>query len=65
MDATIKKSLEAIGNNKAMWNKHIEISGETYIYNSAKNEFRQVVNQPGGTIARLVGCMVMGHFVKC
>lgn len=65
MNAMIKSRLEAIGNNKAMWDKRIEIENEIYIYVSARNEFRKEVSQPSGTVAALIGCMVLGKFVKC
>ena len=51
--------------NKRIWNKYTEIDGKIYIYNSARNEFRVLVNQPSGTIAALVGCMTIAGFFWC
>lgn len=61
----LRKTLEGIGNDKALWDRHIEIEGDMYFYSSARNEFRKVANQPSGTIAILIGCMAFGQFIKC
>lgn len=60
----LKNALTEMYNNK-VWNKHVEIEGENYIYISATNEFRRVIKQPSGQIAMLVGCMVQGNFMWC
>lgn len=59
------RQLEEIGNNRKQWDRIIEINGDLFIYNSAKNEFRKVVKQPSGEILVLVGCMAFGRFVYC
>ena len=61
----LKNKLAATFSNKANWNKHIDIDGETYIYISCKNEIRQRIHQTGGDIAILVGCFAFGRFMWC
>lgn len=64
MEQSLKDALKEIGNNKSFWNKHLEIEGNQYVYISAKNEFRKVVEQPSGTVEVIVGCMFLGDFLE-
>lgn len=61
----LKNKLETTFTNKANYNKHIQIDGETYIYISCRNEIRRVVHQNSGDIAVLVGCFTFGRFMWC
>lgn len=45
-----------------MWNKNVEIDGETYIFVSSRNEFRKIVSQPSGEIGTLVGLWICNSF---
>lgn len=51
--------------NKQNWNREIAIDGETFIYISAENKIRRIVNQPSGKVAVLVACFVLDKFIWC
>jgi hypothetical protein len=60
-----RKTLAELFGDKRNWNRLIEVDGERYIYVSALNEIRQLISQPSGTIAVLVGCFVQGYLMWC
>lgn len=57
----LKNKLIEIYNNK-QWDKIIDVNGDKFIYISATNEFRKIINQPSGDIAAIVATMTMGKF---
>ena len=58
MKETVRNKLIEIAENKKLWNKNIEIDGETYIFVSSRNEFRKMVKQPSGEIGVVVAVWI-------
>lgn len=60
-----REELIALYNNRANWNKRININGHTFIYISATNEFRMEHNSNGKIHALLIACMTFDRFMWC